>query len=252
MENESKKQKYDEWVSRVCSFITEIGPVLNVTCGSFQSKPILDKQPDVVFLGYNPHEPGVFAQSYNIQERFYMGNPCFYSEERLNWPVWKPLCGFFDWASYTKPIEDGHFVFFNAIYFGTTNINEFKRLPNSNDAIKKCLQFTGEVIQTIFQPKCVVCLSVSNCFDNLNRYFRFSDVRKINTLKETDASLVSFAKSKEKNGWKSDYSCKKVVKKGIWNGISVYGIPHPSGRVSCNDFGAIALYLRSEMQKLGI
>ena len=40
--------------------------------------------------------------------------------------------------------------------------------------------------------------------------------------------------------------------KGLWNDTPVYGIPHPSGRVSNDDFGAIALYLRSEMQKLGI
>jgi hypothetical protein len=93
---------------------------------------------------------------------------------------------------------------------------------------------------------------VPDCFDHLNRYYKFKDIKRINTLQETDASLIEFAMKKEVNGWKSPYSCKRIVKKGIWNGIPVYGIPHPSGRVSRDDFGAIALYLRSEMKKLGI
>ena len=252
MNKDLRMQKYDNWVTEVCSYISEVGPTINTTCGSFQSKPILEKQPDVVFLGYNPHESGKFIQSDLIRKRFYEGNPYFYSSERKTWPVWKPLCDYFDWAGFTKPIEDGNFVFFNALYFGTNNIKEFKTLPNSKDVIAKCLKFTGEVIHEIFKPKCIVCLSVPDCFDNLNRYFRFSDVKRINTLLETDSSLVAFAKNKEKNGWKTDYSCKRIIKRGIWDSIPVYGIPHPSGRVSCNDYSAVALYLRSEMQKLGI
>ena len=252
MEMEERKKLYDDWVSRVCSFITEVGPMLNVTCGSFQSRPILDKQPNVVFLGYNPHESGPFVQGDIIRERFYEGNPSFYSEEREQWAIWKRLRDSLEWAEYTRPIEDGHFVFFNAVYFGTNNITELKITPYSSEAIKKCLQFTGEVIQDIFKPKCVVCFSVPECFDNLNRYYRFADVKRINTLQETDASLVDFAVKKDVNGWKSAYSCKRIIKKGIWNGIPVYGIPHPSGRVTNDDFGAIALYLRSEMQKIGI
>ncbi len=248
----TKQQRYDEWVSRVCSFIAEAGPILNVTCGSFQSRPILDKQPDVVFLGYNPHESGPFIQDDIIRRRFYEGNPDFYSRAKEHWTIWKRFCDSLNWAEYTKPVEDGHFVFFNAIYFGTNNISEFKAKPYSGEAIKKCLQFTGEVIQDIFKPKCVVCFSVPDCFDNLNRYYKFKDVKRINTIQETDASLIEFAIKKEVNGWKTAYTCKRIVKKGTWNGIPVYGIPHPSGRLSPDDFGAIALYLKSEMQKLGI
>ena len=206
----------------------------------------------MVFLGYNPHEQGSFVMNDDVKKRFYDGNPCFYKEERNNWPIWAPLRWSFEWANYTTPIEDGHFVFFNAIYFGTNNINEFKKLPGSNEAITNCLQFTGEVIQDIFKPKCVVCLSVPDCFNNLNRQFKFSNVKRIDTLHETDADLVDFAMNKDVNGWRTRYSCKRVIMKGLWNGIPVYGIPHPSGRVYNNDFGAVALYLRSEMQKIGI
>jgi len=250
MENDTIKELYDNWVSRVCSFLMEEGPKYNLPCGTFQSKPILDKQPNVVFLGFNPHEPGVF--SYNLKERFYNGNASFYSAEVETWPVWKPLHDFFEWAGYTNPTEDGRFVFFNAIYFGTKNIYELKRISGINEAINKCLKYTGEVIQDIFKPKCVVCLSVPNCFDILNRFFHFSNVKRVNTIQETDDEIIEFAMNKECKGWKIRYNCKRVVKKGLWNNIPVYGIPHPSGRVSNDDFGAIALYLRSEMQKMGI
>ena len=143
-------------------------------------------------------------------------------------------------------------AFFNAIYFGTNKIDDFKKLPGSNEAIKKCLHFTEEVIQKIFKPKCIVCLSVPECFDNLNREFKFLDVKDIDTIRETDADLIDFAMNKKDKGWKCRYSCKNKVKKGFWNGIPIYGIPHTSGSVSNDDWGAIALYLRSEMQKLGI
>ena len=252
MEKETKKQEYDKWVSKVCSFLVEESKKLNVTCGTFQSKPILNKQPDVVILGYNPHEIGKPLPFNKIKERFYEGNPYFYSDERNEWPIWAPLRWSFEWAGYTKPTEDGNFVFFNAVFFGTNDISEFKKLPRSNEVIKKCLQYTGEVIQNIFRPKCVVCLSVPDCFDSLNKQFRFSDVKRISTLQETDADLIEFALNKERYGWITKYDCKRIIKKGSWDGIPVYGIPHPSGRVSYNDFGAIALYLRSEMQKLGI
>ena len=250
MKIETKKTEYDKWVSKVCAYLVEESKKLNVTCGTFQSKPVLDKQPDVVILGYNPHETGVPLPFNIIKERFYEGNKDF--KNRDAWPVWTPLKWSFEWAGYNKPLIDGNFVFFNAIYFGTNKIEEFKKLPGSNEVIKKCLHFTEEVIHKIFKPKCIVCLSVPECFDNLDREFKFLDVKDIDTIKETDADLIDFALNKKDKGWKCRYSCKNKVKKGFWNEIPIYGIPHTSGSVSNDDWGAIALYLRSEMQKLGI
>ena len=71
MEIETKKTEYDKWVSNVCAFLVEESKKLNVTCGTFQSKPVLDKQPDVVILGYNPHETGAPLPFNIIKERFY-------------------------------------------------------------------------------------------------------------------------------------------------------------------------------------
>lgn len=249
-EKMGNKHQYDEWVSRVCSFLVDESSRLNVTCGPFQSKPILDKQPDVVFLGYNPHETGPVLSLEKIRERFYEGNPCFYSDERKKWSIWKPLNDIFEWAGYTKPIKDGNFIFFNAIYFGTNNIDDFKKLPNSNEIINKCLQFTGEVIQNIFKPKCVVCLSVPDCYDKLNLKFHFQQEELVNTAEDTEQSVLDEVLISKK--WKHVHKCSKTVKRALWNNIPVYGIPHPSGSVSSDDMGAIALYLKSEMQKLNI
>ena len=248
------KHKYDDWASRVCSFLLEVGPKLGekgTHCASFQSKPILEKQPDVVFLGYNPHEEWGFYKEEVSKIRFYEGNPSFYTGERNKWRVWR-LSGMFNWAGYTKPVEDGNYVFFNAIYFGTNNIARFKRIKGSVEAIEKCLDFTEEVIQKVFKPKCIVCFSLNDCFLLLNNRFQFDNITAIDTAKETDASIIDFVKSKKSGGWKETLSCTKPVLKASWNGIPVYGIPHPSSSISNNDLGAIALYLRSEMQKIGI
>ena len=253
------KHKYDDWVSRVCSFLLEVGPKLGdkgTHCASFQSKPILEKQPDVVFLGYNPHEEWGFYKEEVTKTRFYEGNPSFYKNEgnkieRNKWRVWR-LSGMFNWAGFTKPIEDGNFIFFNAIYFGTNNIARFKRIKGSAEAIEKCLDYTEEVIQKVFKPKCIVCFSVEDCFLLLNNRFHFDNITDIDTAKETDVSIIDFVKSKKSGGWKETLSCTKPVLKASWNSIPIYGIPHPSSSISNNDLGAIALYLRSEMQKLGI
>ena len=250
METKTIKQQYDEWVSKVCAFLVEESTKLNVTCGTFQSKPILDKQPDVVFLGYNPHETGPVLTLEKIRERFYEGNRCFYSDERKKWPIWKPINDIFEWVDYTKPIEDGNFMFFNAIYFGTNNIDDFKKLPNSNENLNKCLQYTGEVIQDIFKPKCVICLSVPDCFEKLNFKFHFQQEIIVNTAEDTDKNILDEVLVSKK--WNHVHKCSKTVKRALWNDIPVYGIPHPSGSVSSDDWGAIALYLKSEMQKLNI
>jgi len=104
----------------------------------------------------------------------------------------------------------------------------------------------------VFKPKCIVCFSVEDCFLLLNNRFQFDNITDIDTSKETDVSIIDFVKSKKSGGWKETLSCTKPVLKASWNSIPIYGIPHPSSSISNNDLGAIALYLRSEMQKLGI
>ena len=254
------KHKYDDWVSRVCSFLSEVGPKLGekgTHCASFQSKPILDKQPDIVLLGYNPNEDWEYFKEDSSPKRFYEGNQSFCNpseRKKKEWIIWNRLYGSFEWANYTKPLEDGNFVYFNAVYFGPKNMKKMKALPNAQKAIDMCMKFSGEVIQNIFKPKCIICLSVNECFDRLNEIYKFDNVVSISTLKETSPDLIDYALNRtDGRNWGYEYNCKMEVKKALWNGIPVYGIPHTSIRkFNWDDFGAIALYLRSEMQKINI
>ena len=129
-----------------------------------------------------------------------------------------------------------------------------KKLPHAQEAIEKCLVFTGEVIQEIFRPKCIICLSVKECFDNLNLKFKFDNIETVSTIEATTRELLDFALERtDGKNWKSIHNCKKTIKKASWNGIPIFGIPHTSSRdFNWDDFGAIALYLKSEMQKIGI
>lgn len=83
-----KQELYEKWVDKVCQYIESVGPEFNCTSCAMQSKPVLDKSPQVVFLGYNAHEP--FPYQGANKERFYEGNPYFYTE-REKWPVWGKL-----------------------------------------------------------------------------------------------------------------------------------------------------------------
>ena len=248
----NKKELYDEWVKKVCDFLAKEGPNLKKHCATFQTKPILDKQADVVFLGYNPHEDWEYYEEDSQPKRFYEGNPSFYTEERKNWKIWKPLYDAFEWAEYTKPLTDGNFIFFNAVYFGSKTIADLKAIPDSKDAIDKCLDYTKEVVQDIFKPKCVVCFSISECFDNLNSKFGFKDVKSVQLYENIEPQLVDFVRNKTERSWKNVPQIDCIAKSGIWENIPVFGIPHPSGPISNDCWGLIALYLRGEMEKLGI
>lgn len=96
----------------------------------------------------------------------------------------------------------------------------------------KCIDFTGEVIQDIFRPKCVICFSINDCFRQLEQRFNFTQVETVRP------PII--------NG---DPAHHQVIK-GLWNCTKVFGIPHPSGRISNDDWGAIAMYLKKEITAL--
>ena len=134
-------------------------------------------------------------------------------------------------------------MFFNAVYFGSKNISELKKIPGATEAIDRCLDFTDEVIHEIFKPKCIVCFSIPECYDLLDSKFHFDDVMTI--VPEFD-------------GEKTHYVSTKAVKRGLWRAqsgectIPVLGIPHPSQAISNDDWGTIATWLKEEMQSFRI
>lgn len=233
----NRKELYDAWVDRVCDFIEEAGPKLDKCASAFQSKPVLDKQADVLFLGYNAQEDFPYGEV--NRERFYEGNSYFYKERYTkkwnnDWIVWSKPYGMFKWADYLNPVSDGNFIFMNAVYFGSKDMKQFNAISGSKDAIQKCLALTGEVIQDVFKPKCIVCFSIQQCFDPLNNQYKFTDVQKFTpkTYNGVDATVG--------------------MKKGMWGNIPIYGMNHPSRAISYENLGAIILYLKKEMQQLGI
>lgn len=222
---------YNRWVDKVCHYIEEVGPRINCTSCAFQSKPVLAKSPEVMFLGYNAHEPWGYAGA--NRERFYEGNPSFYTDrDNPAWKIWHRPYGAFKSVGYLEPMTDGNFVFMNVVYFGSDTIKDFQTKPGSAEVAAQCMDFTAEVIQDIFRPKCVVCFSINDCFRPLERRFGFAEVETITPL------MVNGNPARHK------------VVKGLWDNLPVYGIPHPSGRVSYDDWGAIALYLKNEMTAL--
>lgn len=226
---------YKQWVESVCDFLETTAPNLGEggrCCSVFQSKPVLNKQPDVLFLGYNAHED--YGYTGIDRKRFWKGNPSFYEEGaryRDPWKIWYRPYNAMKFAHYTAPMEDGNFVFMNAVYFGSSTIKQLECIPNIQLAIDKCLEFTKEVIIDIFCPKAIVCFSISDCFDRLNQKFGFD-------------AVVSFSPSHNIND--KPYQCKKTIKMGLWEGIPVIGIPHPSTRdFSNDDWGVIAHFLKT-------
>ena len=233
------REIYDKWVKDVCLFLKKTAPILGGNggrcCSVMQSAPILDKHPDVVFLGYNAHEDwGFTGIDYT---RFYLGNPAFYANNgqaryKDPWRIWYKLYNAMKWAKCTTPMEEGNFVFMNAVYFGSSTIKQLENLPNSKNAIDKCIQFSNRLLTEVLQPKCIICFSVQNCFNPIDKQIKFSEVTSLYPQRTIgDKQLVS----------------KHLVKRGYWNNIKVLGIPHPSSAISNDDWGTIALFLKNEI-----
>lgn len=222
---ETKEVLYDRWVNEVCDFLKEVGPKLDRCCSAMQSRPVLDKSPEVVFLGYNAHESDSF---YIDKHRFIDGNPSFYEgdgKNRMLWKIWAKPYHAMEHIGFTRPMEDGNYVFMNAVYFGSSSIKQLQKIPGSRDAIARCMQFTEEVIAKIFRPKTVVCFSVGSVFEPFVRQCGIRDVERI---------VVH-----GKNG----------VKRGKWGDITVIGIPHPAARgLTNNDWDAFALFIKQELE----
>ena len=222
----TKQELYGRWVDKVCQYVERVGPEINSTSCAMQSKPVLDKSPQVVFLGYNAHEP--FPYQGANKERFYEGNPYFYTE-REKWPVWGKLYAAMKWAKFTEPMEDGNFVFMNAVYFGSRDIKDLKAKEGSAEIINQCLDFSAEVIKDIYHPKAVICFSVPDCFTPFVNRLK---------IKETEKIIPKMINGEP---------AKHDVVKALWDDIKIIGIPHPSGVISYDDLGAIAMFLQKEL-----
>lgn len=111
----------------------------------------------------------------------------------------------------------------NAFFFGAHKIDQLNCKMTNEDA-KRNAELTREVICDIFKPKAVVCFSVEDVFGAL------PDIK--------DKHVV-------------DLGTRLKVMRGTWdNDITVFGVPHFSGRISYADRDKIIGYLNTEIKKL--
>lgn len=215
---EERKALYDRWVDLGCAFLEEAGPKLDRCCSAMQSRPVLDKSPDVVFFGYNAHETDKFCIDKN---RFYTGDPYFYTDGKTNWPVWSKLYGVMKWCSHS--MEDDNFVFMNVVFSDLKISLSRRRL---REATKRS------------QNACVSRNGPSRRFLAPNWWFAFQSSRCSTRSQQNSDS----GRWKPVNGPK--HVSKRAVKRGWWSNCKVIGIPHPSQAISYEDLGAIALFIK--------
>ena len=102
-------------------------------------------------------------------------------------------------------------------------------VKSSAEIINQCLDFSAEVIKDIYRPKAVVCFSIPDCFTPF--------INRLN-IKEVESIVPPIVNGEP---------AKHGVAKAMWDDIKIIGIPHPSGRISYDDLGAIAMYLQNEL-----
>ena len=212
-----KREKYANWVKKVCDFISLIGPQLNLPVGAMQSNisEAIDNDINIMFIGHDPHEVPKdkykFEYGDYIQERFMKGNPCWV-DRNTKWPIWKNLRdNFINVYGESSLVDDTkHMVFTNAIFFTGDKIKLV--LDQIGTSVEwKCLDYTNELIFDILHPKILVCFSVSDVFDKL--------IKMINWKSENKLTVYRF----------KPYNIKHFCAITQCDGTVILGIPHPSG-----------------------
>ncbi len=212
-----KREKYANWVKRVCDFISQVGPKLNLPAGAMQSNisEAIDNDINIMFLGHDPHEVPKdkykFEYGDYIQERFMKGNPCW-GDRNKKWPIWKNLRdNFINVYGESSLVDDTkHMVFTNAIFFTGDKIKLV--LDQIGTSVEwKCLDYTNELIFDILHPKILVCFSVSDVFDKLIKMINWKSGNKLTVLRFKPYNIKHFCAITQ---------C---------DGTVILGIPHPSG-----------------------
>ena len=80
-----------------------------------------------------------------------------------------------------------------------------------------------------YHPKAVVCFSIPDCFTPF--------INRLN-IKEVESIVPPMVNGEP---------AKHGVAKAMWGDIKIIGIPHPSGRISYDDLGAIAMFIKKEL-----
>lgn len=202
----TSKEKYDLWVDRVCNFIESVGHDVNGPSSAMQSPPALDGHCNILFLGHDAHEPWGYLGV--DRKRFYEGNGTF-KDAHKTWRYWVRPYQSFRRIGYDNLLNAGNFMLMNLFYFGSDDINKSNAIMEQK-VMKQCIDFTDELIHDIVTPKVIVCFSIGSVFNPLRS--RLSDIKRV------------------------ELGPKTAIMQGLWNGIPVIGMMHPSARSVSNHY----------------
>ena len=206
LKGKSFEEKLQMWAEEVVPYCDEIARTkVKRTFYVFQSTP--KESPKVLLLGLNPgrdfpYEAQCKNEKWNIPngmtvEAFIKTNP--YDKEQDTWTILRGLKK----TKKVHPLLQSEFedmVYMNLLYFNSINFDKFQRSFREDwkEVFDNCVGFSKFLITEIIKPEKIVCLG-AHCFPQF-------------IGKDT----------KYQNG----------VKTASSNGIPVYGIPHPSARLS--------------------
>jgi hypothetical protein len=217
-EIEEFNKKLYKWAEFTLEYCNEVAKIKNRAFFAFQSTPKF--KPEVLVLGLNPARNDTFAdqisnENWKIKdfgkmspEIFLQQNPWYNGgekDEKGDWNILKKLNKTIEVHSDLLSCFDS-LVYMNILYFNSTDFNEFKKHFGSDWEMVylTCISLTEIVIFEIIKPKTIICLGISNCFRSI--------VSNSQSLELLNGSLY-----------------KSSVKS-----INVYGMTHPSARITNN------------------
>lgn len=213
------KEKYDNWVDRICAFIEKVGPTVNGSSSAMQSLPSLNGECKILFLGHDAHEGKYEGVN---RQRFYEGNGTFKNAHKT-WRYWARPHQSFQRIGKSDILNSENFMLMNLFYFGSDNINK-SNAGMGIEVMRKCIEYTEELVCDIVRPKIVVCFSVGSVFNPLRS--RFTDTKHV------------------------ELTDKISIIQGLWNGIPVIGMKHPSApNVSNHYLDTVFNYITSFTNK---
>jgi hypothetical protein len=201
------QEEFNKWADKACRYCYDkaISNEINLNFYAFQSKPLIDKQPELLILGLNPHGDdnywnGQYLPPYEEAiDRFSKENP-YFKPEKDKWLIWQGLKRVFHAENIKRMLQDDYsYMYMNVLYFNTNDINTFKNnYDKQGEVFRDSVNLTVELIQ-LLKPKRILCLSIVDCFNRLKDNF-------------TDCQIL----------------IPSFLVTGRWENIPVYGIRHTS------------------------
>jgi len=201
---------------------------------AFQSKP--KEEPKVLILGLNPRGMDNYESQYNNErwglklnqgmtpEVFVQQNQWYYGgkEYRTEKKEWNILKNLRKTSSAHSKLHDlfreENIVYMNILYFNSEDFNEFKKCSGSHwkEIFDTCVELSKILIHEILKPKKILCLGIDNCYKSF-------------TTNSNSEVLIP-----------------GVLLKTKLNNLFVYGMTHPSARISDERRRLIGRYLYAD------